>query len=383
MVIALKGDCANGWGLIRDMRILFATADYFPARGGLQTSVDELIKWLEIRGHVCAILVGAKRRDMTRPKALAKAVSYKLFKRPFFISDKTFSHPAYRTKNPLESLSIVRRIFKPDVLVCVVGGSHTIDFAKILCKTAGDLPTVIYVFDVQGVVLTADALCAEAHVVSNAEVIASLIADYRCRPPVVPCIVDSNNCKVESTREVVLYINPHPIKGVDLAWAIAEASQDLKFVFQESWRLNEKRRTEVITRAQNMANVEFRASTDHLAGVYRDARVLLAPYGPERPRVIDEAQANGIPVVASDVPGLNESVGTGGVVLDPEGSINAWTSVLERLQTDEVYYNELVDAALKHSKRTEIQPEYLTEIFEHELQYAIEHSRAKLVEYKQ
>ena len=271
---------------------------------------------------------------------------------------------------------MVRRIFNPDVLVCVVGGSHTIDFAKMLCKTAGDLPTVVYIFDIQGVAFTTDPLCARSHVISNAEVIASLIADHQCRPPVVPCIVDSTNCKIESTREVVLYINPHPRKGVTLAWAIAEASNGLKFVFQESWLLSKKKRKEVIKRAQNLGNVEFRTVIEQPAEVYRDARVLLVPYGTERPRVVDEAQANGIPVIASDVPGLDESVGTGGVLLDPEGSINAWTSALERLQTDEVYYDKLVAAALRHSKRPEIQPEYLTEIFERELQYAIEHSRA-------
>ena len=344
--------------------------------GGFRRASISLFIWLKIRGHSCGILVYAMRRDMIRPRALAKGISYKLFKRPFFISDKTFPYPVYRTKNPLESLSIAKRIFKPDVLVCVLGGSHTIDFAKMLCKSAGDLPTLIYIFDIEGVAFTVDPICAMSHVIANAEVIASLIADHRRRPPVVPCIVDSDDCKVESTREVVLYINPHPRKGVNLAWAIAEAAQDLKFVFQESWRLNDKRRIEVVTRAQYLANVEFRSATDRPAEIYRDARVLLAPYGPERPRVIDEAQANGIPVVASDVPGLNESVGTGGVLIDPAGPIDAWTSILERLKTDKAYYNELVDAALRHSQRVEIQPEYLAEIFERELQYAIEHSRA-------
>lgn len=358
------------------LRILFATLDYFPARGGLQASIDKLIHWLKIRGHYCAVLVSATRGDMTQPKALAKAAAWKLFKHPFFISDNTFPYPVFRTKNPLESLSIARRIFNPDVLVCVIGSSYTIDFAKMICKSAGDLPTLIYIFDVQGVAFTSDLLCVRSHVVANAEMIASLIADHRLRPPVVPCIVDPNECIVDSTREVVLYINPHPRKGVDLAWAIAEAANGLKFVFQESWRLNEKRRMDVIARVKNLANVEFRSATDRPADIYRDARVLLAPYGSERPRVIDEAQANGIPVVASDVPGLDESVGTGGVLVDSDGPVHAWTSVLERLQTDEVYYNELVDAAFRHSKREEIQPEYLTEIFEHELQQTIELSKA-------
>jgi glycosyltransferase involved in cell wall biosynthesis len=225
------------------------------------------------------------------------------------------------------------------------------------------------------VALTADAICKKTHIVANAEMIATKVSEYQSRPPVVPCIVDATDYKVESTREVVLYINPHPRKGVSLAWAIAEASSGLKFVFQESWRLNEKRRTDVIRRAESLDNVEFRAATDQRAELYRDARVLLVPYGAERPRVVDEAQANGIPVIASDVPGLDESVGEGGVLIDPNGPIDAWTSVLKRLQTDELYYNDLVAAAVKHSKRKEIQPEHLTEQFERELQYSIAHSR--------
>jgi hypothetical protein len=248
-------------------------------------------------------------------------------------------------------------------MVCVIGGIHTVHFAKTICKTAGDLPTLIYIFDVQGAAFTADPLCVGSHVVANAEVIASMIAEQRCRPPVIPCIVDPNECKVESTREV------------DLAWAIAKKSSGLKFVFQESWQLKKEHRREIIRRAQALGNVELRSVTDRPSEIYRDARVLLAPYGPERPRVVDEAQANGIPVVASDVPGLDESVGIGGVLLDPSGNINEWVSVLKRLHTDNVYYEELVSAAIRHSKRLEMQPDYLTELFERELQNAIKCSR--------
>ena len=356
------------------MRILFATLNYFPDRGGLQTSIEKLIHWLNLRGHFCSLLVYAKRRDLITPTGLLKGAYGKFLKRPFVFHDKTFSYPVYRTKTPFESLSTLRQTFKPDVLVCVVGGDHTIDFSKMLCMAAGDLPTAIYVFDIQGVAITADNIFANSHLIANAEVIASLIGKNQPKPPIVPCIVDSNECRVDSTREVILYINPHPRKGDKLAWAIAEAAQahGLKFVFQESWRLKGKHRMEVIGRAQKLENVEFRAVTNRCSEIYRDARVLLAPYGPERPRVVDEAQANGIPVVASDVAGLNESVGPGGVLIDPSGPIDKWISILKRLSSDNDYYEALVSAAFRHSKRPELQPEYLIEIFEHELHRAIE-----------
>ena len=357
------------------MRILFATSDYFPERGGLQTSIEKLVHWLNSRGHNCALLVYANRRDLITPKNLCTGFLWKLFRQPFVISDNTFPYPVYRTKTPFEILSKLKKTFKPDILVCVVGGSHTIHFSKRLCMAVGDLPTSIYIFDRQGVAFASDSTSANTHVIANAEVIASLIAERHTRPPVVPCIVDSKECLVNSTRKVILYINPHPRKGEKLAWAIAEAAHELKFVFQESWRLNENRRMEIINRAKKLGNVEFRPVTDRSSEIYRDARVLLAPYGPERPRVVDEAQANGIPVVASDVGGLNESVGPGGVLIDPFGSIDDWISVLKRLESDHVYYEKLASAALSHSKRLELRPEYIVDLFEHELHCAIERSK--------
>jgi glycosyltransferase involved in cell wall biosynthesis len=358
------------------MRVLFATNDYFPKKGGLQASIDKLIQRLVARGHSCAVLVRPVRRNMQQPKILAKRIVRKLFNRPFVISDKTFLYPVYRAPHPPECLTIVNRDFNPDVMVCVVGGSHTVDFIKALCKTAGDLPIMIYIFDVQGINFTADSLCDRSHVIANAEAIASLISAYRSRPPVVPCIVEPNDYKIESTREVVLYINPHPRKGENLAWEIAKAAAGLKFVFQESWRLKKERRLEIIRCAQKLGNVEFRTATDRPSEIYRDARVLLAPYGPERPRVVDEAQANGIPVIASDVPGLDESVGPGGVLIDPSGAIDDWVSALERLHTDKVYYEKLASAAIEHSRRPEIQSDYLVQLFERELQHTVERSTA-------
>ena len=356
------------------MRVLIATQDYFPTRGGLQASVDTLVQGLITHGHVCAVLIKTTRRDMRNFMGLAKRVARKLFKSPIIVSDRTFPYPAYRTPLPRESLTTVRRIFKPDIMVCVVGGSYTTQFAKDVLNAAGDLPTLTYIFDIEGVTLTTDQFCARTHVVANAEAIASLVANHRKRPPVVPCIVEPTDCQVESTREIVLYINPYPRKGVNLAWAIAEAAPGLNFVFQESWLLKDEQRLEIIEHAQRLGNVEFRAVTDQPEEVYRDARVLLAPYGSERPRVVDEAQANGIPVVASAVPGLDECVGTGGVLIDPHGDIGEWVSALERINSDKEYYEGLVTAAIRHSKRQEIQPDYLIKLFERELQFVIKGS---------
>jgi len=87
--------------------------------------------------------------------------------------------------------------------------------------------------------------------------------------------------------------------------------------------------------------------------VYKKCKILLAPsifeecYG----RIATEAQVSGIPVIASNRGGLPESVGPGGLLLDPAGPIDDWVSAVRRLWFDHRYYAELSAAALAHANR--------------------------------
>jgi len=354
------------------MRVLFTIKDFFPLRGGLQASVDKIIRQLVVRGNDCAVLTQIRKQERNKKRVLTERIARKLFKRPIVINDQTFDYPVFRILNPAESLPIILNRFNPDVMMCTVGGSTSIPFTSQLLNSAGSLPNVIYSCDMQGITLTADPSFAKSHVVANAELIASLIGVFRKRPVVIPCIVESTDCMIKSTRKKILYINPHPRKGLNLAWSIAAAAPQLEFVFQESWPLQEKPRTHIIERAKKLGNVEFRSVTSQPDQIYRDARVLLAPYGPERPRVIDEAQANGIPVVACDIPGLDEGVGPGGELIDPRTDIQEWVSILTRLNIDGRYYKELSMKALEHNRRHEMTSAYLADLFERELRYVME-----------
>ncbi len=356
------------------MRVLFTLRDFFPLRGGLQASVDKIIRQLAVPGHDCAVLTQIHKRDARRKDVLTRRIARKIYKRPVIIDDRTFDYPVYRILNPVESLPVIRAKFNPDVMMCTVGGFASIPFTSKLLNRAANLPSVIYSCDMQGITITADPTYAKSHIVANAEMIASLIGVFRKRPVVIPCIVDSSDCMVKSTRKTILYINPHPRKGLNLAWSIAAAAPQLGFVFQESWPLPEKRRIRIVDRAKKLGNVVFRSVTSQPDQIYRDARVLLAPYGPERPRVIDEAQANGIPVVACDVPGLDEGVGPGGILIDPKADVQEWVSVLERFTRDDTYYQEYSNKALEHNQRPEMKSAYLAELFERELRYSIEHA---------
>lgn len=88
-------------------------------------------------------------------------------------------------------------------------------------------------------------------------------------------------------------------------------------------------------------DVEFRGFVDgaKMPEILRDARALLLPsiWYEAQPRIILEAYAAGVPVIASEIGGLPELV-TDGVTgfTVPAQDAEAWTRALNRLRDDEV-----------------------------------------------
>ena len=76
-----------------------------------------------------------------------------------------------------------------------------------------------------------------------------------------------------------------------------------------------------------------------------------------------EAHMNGVPVLASNRGGLPESVGPGGVLIDPDSDLNIWLSVLSKIWDDKNYYESLVNSAREYSQRIPVQPKYLMDRF--------------------
>ena len=70
-----------------------------------------------------------------------------------------------------------------------------------------------------------------------------------------------------------------------------------------------------------------------MADEYAQARLLLVPSVWEEAwgRVVTEAQLNGIPVLATAIGGLPESVGPGGILIPPGSGIEVWNAHLRKL----------------------------------------------------
>jgi len=183
---------------------------------------------------------------------------------------------------------------------------------------------------------------------------------------VIHPFIAAEQYRICTKKENVTFINPVPEKGCELALKIARLCPEIPFSFIEGWPLTEAQRTELDRKLSGLPNVEFLRSQKDMRSIYAKCRILLVPslFSETFGRVVTEAQASGIPVVSSKRGGLPESVGPGGVLLDPDGPIEAWVLAVRKLWRDEPYYLELSDAALAHSQRPEMTFSRQTDLWE-------------------
>jgi glycosyltransferase involved in cell wall biosynthesis len=182
--------------------------------------------------------------------------------------------------------------------------------------------------------------------------------DLGVEAQVLPPLVRPDAYRVRAPGDRVLFVNPHPDKGVEIAFALAERRPDVPFLFVESWPLPDDVRQAHLRRAACLPNVEWSERVGDMRSVYARARIVLAPSLWEEAwgRIATEAQVSGIPVLASTRGGLPESVGPGGLLVDPDAPLEEWARALSRLWDDRATYARLSTAALEHARRPEIQP---------------------------
>jgi glycosyltransferase involved in cell wall biosynthesis len=177
---------------------------------------------------------------------------------------------------------------------------------------------------------------------------------------VIPPLIDHKAYATPTKRRTVTLINPHPKKGGNIALGLASARPDIPFEFIESWRAA---RVLAPLRAQaaKLPNVRWRRPILDRKQVFRNTRILIVPSQLEEAwgRVVNEAQASGIPVVASRIGGLAESVGKGGLLVSPVDDPAVWLRTLSRVWDDPEEYERLSKAALENIRQPDLQPDAL------------------------
>ncbi len=251
------------------------------------------------------------------------------------------------TPIPANALAQAMSEFAPEVVV----GSSLDRWAwrriHEVCDRHG-VPSVLYVREDDSLSHMATG-AVPAAVVANAESLAEALRSQGFECDYVPSVVNLDVTRVETSRRVALAINPIESRGVDLVWNVAERLPTVRFVVQESWPLTAEQLSNLNDHLRLLPNVEFRRATAPGPHLYGDARVSLVPYRVDnRPRVIAEAFANGIPAIVADLPALVDACGAGGVRVPIDG-VDQWCAAIERLWSDDDAYNALVEAARSHS----------------------------------
>lgn len=361
-------------------RILFLTGVSLENGGGSIRSTQELAVGLGERGHDVAVLVGAlgarRRRVYKRTVNLAAKVRKARARRVVDVAARQpgrFARPArgtpsptWRSPIPENGLPWVLDRFPPEVVV--VASVGRVAWARISATLrARRIPSVLYLRESVALPHLEMPGGRPDLVLANADSLGRAAAELGHQVTIVPSVVDVSPYLVESTRQTVLFVNPIASRGLETALALAAQRPDTPFVFLESHLLDDDAWRSLSERTASLPNVELRRRLDDPGRIYAEARVLLAPYQvPNRPRVVLEAQANGIPVLASRLGDLVPAVGPGGILVEADAPVEQWSAALSQLWASPAY-DRFREAALTHAARDEVQPGLVVERVEEAL----------------
>jgi glycosyltransferase involved in cell wall biosynthesis len=313
----------------------------------------QLCAKLAARGHEVAVMCRLIGGDWT---ALDSRVKRSLTRRRFSC-DRRLGLPVYRAWDPTDTAEVVRD-FRPDV--AVVQSGDTMAIARSLQNQG--VPVALYLRHVEFEDIGGDLSdLSDAHFIANSAFTASRYTErFGIHCTIIPPFVERSHYETPTTRENVTFINPYPVKGRDIAIAVAEGCPDIPFVFCESWVIDVELREFLNERLAKLPNVSLRPRTSDMKSIYGKARVLLAPSLWEEAwgRVATEAQFSGIPVLGSLRGGLPEAIGPGGELIDGSAPAEVWIAALRRMWDDPVHYQALSDAAYAYSARPEIEPDF-------------------------
>jgi glycosyltransferase involved in cell wall biosynthesis len=219
-------------------------------------------------------------------------------------------------------------------------------------------PSFFFVRSLANLFGTSRYIPDEVHLLANSPFAAAVTTQATGRPvDVVLPLVDFGAYRVaQRERRYVTFINPTPEKGAEVAREVARAMPEARFLFVKGkWG----DRSYGHVPGAELSNVTVWDYRHDMRPVYAVTNVLLFPsqwletFG----RVVVEAQANGIPVVAADVGGIPFTVGDGGLLVKRKGEASGYVDAVRRLLTDATFYAELSARALANSRRPEFDPD--------------------------
>jgi glycosyltransferase involved in cell wall biosynthesis len=336
------------------VRILFATSHSYPPQrvGGAESSTHALCTALRGAVDDVAVLASLEPRGLLHAR---HRIVHRLAGRAA-THDRQLGYRVYRAPRPETAVAEVVRRYRPDVAILHPDRAQAILGELLRVRQR----TIVYLRDVDfsrlGTPLPADGTLP---IIANSAFTAARAREaFGVDAPVIRPLIQPERYRTRVTGGEVLFVNPVPEKGVELALAIARLCPARRFRFIEGWPLGARRWASLEQAATDAGNITLQRAVLDMRPVYARATVVIVPsrcaeaWG----RVVTEAQLNGIPVIASGVGGLPESVGNGGIVLDPTSAAETWASEIERLFTDPAHHAALSRRAFERSQSPELAP---------------------------
>lgn len=255
--------------------------------------------------------------------------------------------------------------FKPDIILTQLDCSHqVIDIASKF-----NIKVIHFIHDHDPLnFLPINKSNSISHVIFNSKNTSFHYAKFlKCESSIIYPLIKLNDYTcVRSNPKFITMINPTISKGARIFEEIASKLPDENFLMVKGWKKPEV--------SNNLpGNVQIVERQYDMRKVYSQTKILLVPSQWEESfgRIIPEAGTNGIPIVASRIGGIPESLGSGGILISQFNNSDAWVSSIKQLLANPLQMERMGANARKHALKFDFPRIYnqLTSVF-----YGVHHS---------
>lgn len=332
----------------RTMRILFVTSNCFIPEhaSGQNRTLMELCRRLARSGHEPVVL-----SNRAEPHGRGSVVQ-----------EQAYGFRLIRAGTPMQALATVAVTLRPDAVVIFDGNYEGLMQACAPLK----LPVAVWFFQAEPFYFRNSEPDPQLLYLATSPFLVRRIQRlFGTSVELLPPYIELEDYRRDRQGSRVLFVNPVREKGVEILFELARRRPRIAFTVVESWGLAAAWRKLCFERALRCGNIEWIPKSLDMQSAFDNARMLLLPRYTEEGycRLVSEAQAGGLPVLASDRGNLPDNVGAGGAVLSVDADLDLWLERIDAYTQAPEVHRDVALQARQHSARPEIDPDRVADRF--------------------